>query len=168
MTNFAVPYFNTGTHPLEKMVCRQPKSFLDILPKTPFLLIVALSPKSGNGKLKRLSNKLKPYRDLLQPTTMHMLNPSLRLRSELMSPSKAPAPNCGISMASSQPFHQTEDITSKPPVAECWLETVDSYAEESPFLYHYHQVPHARSSHRPTSSTTPPLYMGQVSNQASH
>ena len=46
-----------------------------------------------------------------------------------------------ISMASSQPFHQTEDITSKPPVAECWLETVDSYAEESPFLYHYRQVP---------------------------
>ena len=44
-------------------------------------------------------------------------------------------------MASSQPFHQTEDITSNPPVAECWLETVDSYAEESPFLYHYRQVP---------------------------
>ena len=54
-----------------------------------------------------------------------------------------PAPYCGISMASSQPFpsHQTEDITSKPPVAECWLETVDSYAEVSLFIYHYRQVP---------------------------
>ena len=109
---------------------RQPRSFIDILSKTPYLPTDALFHKSGSVRLKQPSSRQMPHSNLWQVTTTNMRIPSLKLTLAPMWPSKIPARNFGTFMALLQLYHPTGNITLKLPVAGYWSETAAFYAEE--------------------------------------
>ena len=93
--------------PLIKTEYLQPRSFMEALPRIPFLFTIVHFLKSGKVKQK-LSGKPWQHRSPPQLTTIHMLTPLQKLKLAPMLLSNILKPSCGTFMALQQTYHLIE------------------------------------------------------------